>query len=485
MTREIQELINSVNDVETQVENNFANILAGGNNNLQEKPVAILLGPTGSGKTTLYYALTGKDLMVVDGSPYPVLDVTDEERDVHFQIGHGGRAKTDNPGLKYDSNTDIIFCDCPGFFDNRSDLQDTTNSFAINSVLKHAKNIKILLATSDSSIQSSKGKALLESCLLVEKLFTNQEQIRDEIALIVTHINPEDMGFPALSDVNTGNSWLLKSFQNRESSSNRNVFYFPSPTVSMINNQYSGFQDRDKILDFIKSGTPTVAIPKISLSDQALCLILRSIDSFGCLSTLLFQYIDQIVFAYSEPESDLKLWKNRVDQFCSERFLDPQDFVNKAKLIVKPSNPHFEDIYKKIMRIQQWRSFLEKIASEEFTSEEIELNRNNPLLSPVFLDITTFLSSQLRPYQFILSGRIEQRELEMRHDKTIDQVKRQNQLKEQILKEEDRQKTEHLMEENRIHLEMVKKQAEVDIAREKAAAARRNCGRRRRRCLIC
>lgn len=43
-----------------------------------------------------------------------------------FLIGHGGKSKTTNPGVIYDLETDIIFCDCPGFFDNRGDLQDIT-----------------------------------------------------------------------------------------------------------------------------------------------------------------------------------------------------------------------------------------------------------------------------------------------------------------------------------------------------------------------
>ena len=235
---------------------------------------------------------------------------------------------------------------------------------------------------------------MLDSCKIVEKLFTNQEQIRDAIALVVTNINPEDLGCTVLDEVNTGNSWLLKHFQSRETGRNRNVFYFPSPKESMINN-ICCFDDRENILNFIRNGPATCVSPRISLSDQSLYLIIKSIDSFGCLSNLLLKFVDQIIINYSEPSSDLNLWKNRVDQFCRETYSDPNEFVNKAKRIITPSNPHYDDLYQKFNRIHQWSLFLKKVIREEYSGEEFELNRNNPLLSPVFLDITTFLSKFL------------------------------------------------------------------------------------------
>lgn len=485
MSTEVKKLINMVHDVDLQIKNNFAGINAKGND-FKNKTVVLLLGPTGSGKTTLFYALTKKDLIVSQGNPFPILDVEKKDRDDHFQIGHDGRSKTTTPGLKYDQVSDIIFCDCPGFFDNKSDLQDATNSFAIHTVLSNAKNIKILLCASDSSIQSSKGKDLLESCYLVEKLFPNQNQIRDAIALIVTNMNPDYVDFPALEDVFTGKSWLLKLFQNSEVGKNRKVFYFPSPKVEMINGLYSGFQHKDKILSFIKETPSTNIVPRISLSDQALYLIIRSIDSFGCLSNLLLKYVDQIIIDYSEPNSNLKIWKDRVDQFCRERFFDPSDFVNKAQEIIKPSNPYYDDLYDKFMEIQTWRVFLEKIANEEYNQEEIELNRNSEIFKPVFLDITTYISELLKPCQIILSHKIDHECLKIKLDKTVDEIKKQQQLKEQIMKEEIDQKMKHLEEENRIDLETKKRQNEVEIARAKAEAERRNSrGRGRRFCNIC
>lgn len=485
MSTEVKKLINMVHDVDSQIKQNFANINAQGEE-FKNKTVVLLLGPTGSGKTTLFYALTGKDLIVAEGSPFPILDVNDKDRDIHFQIGHGGRAKTTTPGLKYDSATDIIFCDCPGFFDNKSDIQDTTNSFAIHTVLSNAKNIKILLCASDSSIQSSKGRDLLECCYLVEKLFPNKNSIRDAILLIVTNISQEYVNDPALDDVFTGDSWLLKLFQSKETGNDRKVFYFPSPDKNMVNGLYSGFEHKSKIISFIQKTPSSNVIPRISLSDQALYLILRSIDSFGCLSDLILKFVNWIILDYSEPNCDLKLWRERINKFCSERFLNPSDFVNKARIIIDPSKPHYDDLYDKFNDIQIWREFLEKVANEEYSQEEIALNRNSEALKPVFLDITTYLSELLKPCQIILSQKIEHELLKIKLDKTVDEMKKQQQLKEQIMKEEIDQKMRHLEEEKRIDLETKKQQNEVEIARAKAEAERRNAGRRRRRfCNIC
>ena len=107
-------------------------------------------------------------------------------------------------------------------------------------------------------------------------------------------------------------------------------------------------------------------------------------------------------------------------------------------------------------------------------------------MSPIFLDITTFLSKLLKSCQINISGKIQQQELERKHDRTIDEIKKQQQIKERIQKEENDKRTFLLQEENWIKLEMIQKQNEVAIAKAKADTTRHSCQKRGRRfCSIC
>lgn len=96
----------------------------------------------------------------------------------NFKMGHSRLSETHIPGIEYDSETDMIFCDCLGFFDNRGEIQDITNSFAICCVLGQAKNIKILLLMSHQDIKSAKGRSLRDCCQLVEQLIPDKQSLQ-------------------------------------------------------------------------------------------------------------------------------------------------------------------------------------------------------------------------------------------------------------------------------------------------------------------
>ena len=136
-------------------------------------------------------------------------------------------------GIEYDSDTDLVFCDCPGFFDNRGEIQDITNSFAICRVLSQAKNIKILLLASHPDIRATRGKALRECCQLVETLIPDQQSLRPAISLIITHVNQDDIddandsdGDGLLGNVELGRTgWLLKYFRDHEKSNKKEKVY--------------------------------------------------------------------------------------------------------------------------------------------------------------------------------------------------------------------------------------------------------------------
>ena len=134
----IEQLICSVRDVEAQITNEYIQLISENNNGKEDVPVVVFIGPRGSGKTTLYYALNNKELEGYRENTRRRLKAKNPED--NFKIGHSGFAEIKIPGLKYDPGTKIFFCEIPSFFDNLNVIMDITNSFAIFRILSQIKN---------------------------------------------------------------------------------------------------------------------------------------------------------------------------------------------------------------------------------------------------------------------------------------------------------------------------------------------------------
>lgn len=401
---EIEKLIQSVKIVEERVDNDFATFAKNGIN-VDEKIVVFLLGLSGTGKTTLYYAITEKELKVIKERRNLKLESVSPEKS--FPIMNGQCSYLNSPVLQYDEKNDIIFCDCPCFSDDRGDIQDIINSFSINRALSHAKKTKILLVVTENDIDSSKGKIVRDSCEMVENFIHNKQNLESTVALIISNVKPEYSNELFLEDIETGNSELLKIFKKRESGDNKLVFIFPSPNKEMVDGVYTGFESKDQILNFIHDCPFSIDLmPEVSLGLHAKLTISKSIDSFGNLSELLQQYIDQIQYEYSLSDDELEAWKDRIEKICNYKFKSPKDFVDFSKKII-PTGSKYEQIYNCCLKIDVWRSFLERICTENGPSNDKIFSRNSQVMSAVFLDISKFLSERLAPSLEIINNKIE------------------------------------------------------------------------------
>lgn len=467
----MDQLISKVKKIENDVETSFASIIQQGQSP-EDKIVTLLLGPTGSGKTTLYYALTDKPLKGMKNGRKKYLDSPSPID--KFKIGHRPMAQTTIPGLEYDPGTDIIFCDCPGFFDNRGEIQDITNSFAIHRVLSHAKNVKILFITSYDDVRSARGGPFVESCNIVENLIRSRSALQPAIALIITKVppnylpqNPNDK-LTLLDDVDPSSGWLAKVFKDSSKRDDKNVFTFPCPDANQIGNTYSGFNDRQKILDFIVNSPETHVRPFISLSDPAKLMIIDNIGCFGSLSELLSEFLRIVQVDYLESDANLDLWKERVDTFCSSTFSSPKDFVEKSKQIINPSSERYDNLYKEFIKIDDWRLFLKRIAVEEFDTEENAdrcISQNSELLSAVFLDISKYLCDIMTPSHSILLDKIEKRNIDLNKKKTIEDLRRLAELNEQILKEQQKQKLLAIQRQHELEVQWLERKKQMEINR--------------------
>lgn len=456
----IEQLIRSVRDVESQVREGYNQLASETNSGNEGVPVVVFIGPTGSGKTTLYYALNNKELEGYRENTRRRLKAKNPED--NFKIGHSGFAETTIPGLKYDPGTKIIYCDCPGFFDNRSDIQDITNSFAINHVLDLAKNVKILLLTSISDVVGSKGKVLRESCQMIEKLIPEKNELLPSIGLIITNVNPEDCVENAtfLDDVECANSWLLLYFKQNETGRKKCVYCFPYPKNENFGEPLKDFTDREKVLAFIKKDNAVKLNSFVSLSNEAKLMILGGVDSFGDLSILLRLFVERIRIDISESDSNLQLWKERVDRYIQCKFTSPADFVEKSREIINPSSNLYDSAYNQIMKIDDWRNFLEKVIVDDVQYKDEIINRESSLLRPVFLDITKFFDELISPVVQILNSKIDKYKDEQIRKELLDELKKQQEENLKLVQEisDEKIKTMKKEEESKRQIESLNNQ---------------------------
>jgi GTPase SAR1 family protein len=149
----------------------------------------IVLGPTGSGKTTLIHALAGslsaQEHLDEDG---------DRELRLHadhpllgFNIGHDAIVGTTIPNLWYDQVNNIFYWDCPGFFDPRGHKEDIINAFSIHRLFQHS-SVKVALVSSDLAlkIKNERGRHFFKLLNEMAKLFTDETQLHNALSLIVT-----------------------------------------------------------------------------------------------------------------------------------------------------------------------------------------------------------------------------------------------------------------------------------------------------------
>jgi len=121
-----------------------------------------VMGPTGAGKSTLLNYIAGKDLFLKIHDYIP--GIFPAEGNSIAYVGKGGESTTLAPNI-WKANTEhfqgVTFIDCAGDFDSAGTVIEIVNSKIKSVVAQNAKNAKILIVTSQSSIDATGSYGVL------------------------------------------------------------------------------------------------------------------------------------------------------------------------------------------------------------------------------------------------------------------------------------------------------------------------------------
>ncbi|CAF0976117.1 unnamed protein product [Brachionus calyciflorus] len=211
------------------------------NKGLMSKGVMVL-GISGTGKSTLINYLIGRKLKCVWKKPNWVLDLVDQTES--FKIGHKIDSKTLYPEFVYLEDEDVSFIDNPGFADTRGDQIDIANAFFRDHVGKKVEKMKIVILLSFWDILE-RGDQFRKSLKELKRIFgvlereknddpTLEIKLSESIAFVVTKVTFEDNENDL--DMITSIQSLLENIINSESE-NQNLNLFETNIYKSILNK--------------------------------------------------------------------------------------------------------------------------------------------------------------------------------------------------------------------------------------------------------
>lgn len=216
--------------------------------------ITLVVGNTGSGKSTLVHYVAGDDSNLIsiepdgDDAEYIVYDGLDPEIG---EIVSTTKSRTLVPEMVIDKEGKVWY-DCPGFADTRNRTVEIASAYLMKSVIENASNIKIVLVVNYGSVTKSYDRSDLDRLLThATQLVKNIDRYKNSVSLVVSKTPSKRIKGEKLIDVH-------------EDSVKRATAAFMREHRSILLSSRSN-EKKIQLIDALLEVAPTGNYPKISI----------------------------------------------------------------------------------------------------------------------------------------------------------------------------------------------------------------------------
>lgn len=247
---------------------------------LNRDPLVLLLGVTGSGKSTVADLLTQKRLEARRSPENPKrINI------VGPNTGQNGGSKTTKPGFCRDPENGFTYADCPGSQDTRGRLQQVKNAIYMNGLFNHHDSVRFLIVDTAASIEDvAYGGNFIATLRELKKTVGNLSPAN--ISLAVTQHGEDHMSVEYLRQ-HMGRLAQNSSYQDIRdllvslADPASRIAFFSRPPRDTVEGPYADDRAREDLLSAIR-GTPPLLLDvdtrkeiRIAFSDFATVFVNR------------------------------------------------------------------------------------------------------------------------------------------------------------------------------------------------------------------
>lgn len=439
----------------------------------------LVLGTTGSGKSTLVHGLSGKKLTAEEGIGSYKINVVGGVLP-GFTIGHHLDSATTIPVSWYDRTSNLVYWDCPGFMDSRGERQEIINAFAVDQLFTSPSRIGILLAIQESDFEGARGMEVIKRFNKIISLIPNQEQLKRSLSLVVTKkidarftSHEKLMGLlerskkaKDVSQIEKAIDLLAFVVENPD-----RIFTFPEPRGK---GEYNDFSDRRKLIDHL--GGASIINPEhaFQLDDNVKILMFEMMNKFANVPSMIFELEDAMHLDYRGKDlSCLKAWKKFADILLTKlHSVNSSDKLSSeiAKSLPSLHNaPVFKPLLDRLASSQRYINFAKKV--EPGCAGQLGIPVIEKILLPILKNMQSELGVLIESKEFLKRQEEASKDLEARLNEEV----RSGALLRADADKQIRDLQKKAQEEkNKADTELASLKSKIDNARSEAERDRRN-----------